>query len=86
MTEETYQKVCKINNQLSELYHVKKKLSETRTRYLTYAFMSDRKLTERAFDPDDLKPISNILDKHDRMIMDEIEAEIDKLKKQIAEL
>lgn len=86
MTDETYQKVCEINKQLSVLYRIKEKLSETSTRYLTYAFMSDRKLTERAFDPYDLKPISNILDKHDRMIMDEIEGEIDKLKKQIAEL
>ena len=86
MTDETYQKVCEINKQLSNLYYIKKKLDRTTSRYLTYAFISDRKLTERAFDPDDLKPISNILDKHDRMIMDEIEGEIDKLKKQIAEL
>ena len=86
MTDETYQKVCEINKQLSNLYYIKKKLDRTTSRYLTYAFISDMELTENAFDPNDLKPISDILDKHDRMILAEIEYEIKNLKKQIAEL
>lgn len=87
MTDETYQKVCEINNRLKELYRVKEKIQDSKRNYLTYAEKSDY-LGDRdyLYQSCEMKGITTLLDKHDKMIRQEIDDEIDKLKKQIAEL
>lgn len=87
MTDETYQKVCEINNRLKELYRVKEKIQDSKRNYLTYAEKSDY-LGDRdyLYQSCEMEGITTLLDKHDKMIRQEIDDEIDKLKKQIAEL
>lgn len=87
MTDETYREVCLIYNRLGELYRIKEKIQNNKRNYLTYAEKSDY-LGEKdyLYQPCEMEGITTLLDKHDKMIRQEIDDEIDKLKKQIAEL
>lgn len=88
MTDETYQKVCEINNQLEALCKVKSEIQDSHRHYLTYACRPSLLYNTKDYmcDGRTLSAIRKILDKHDQMIRQEIDDEIDKLKKQIAEL
>lgn len=84
MDKETYNKALAISNRLSQLQEVKEELEDTHSHYLTYA--------ERAALSGDsdflchkwkMEHISTILDKHDKMIRQEIDDEIASLNKEI---
>lgn len=87
MNKETYNRAVAISNRLSQLQKVKKELKDTCSHYLTYA---EKAATLR--DSDSvcadwiMRYISAILDKHDKMIRQEIDDEIAVLNKEIEEL
>ena len=84
MTEEQYIRAVEIYNRIGELEKVKKEIKEKTKHRLWYAFKFERDwvLTSEWV----MRYISKILDKHDLMIRQEIEEEIDKLKKEIKTL
>lgn len=87
MDKETYNRAIAISNRLYQLQEVKDKLKDTHSHYLTYA-----KKADSLGGKDSLcsywimKYISDILDKHDKMIRKEIDDEIAALNKEIEEL
>lgn len=84
MTEQQYNRACEIKNRLEALADTKKGIENTSTHRLYYA---TRYSNEYRCCPDwAMRPIAELLDKHDRMIRQEIEDEIERLKKEIEEL
>lgn len=84
MTPEQYKRAVQINERISELEKVKKEIQETTKHRLWYAEKSERdwRLTSEWI----MCYISEILDKHDQMIRQEIDEEIEKLKAEIETL
>lgn len=85
MTEQQYNRACQINDRLSVLADVKKQIEGTLTHRLYFAY-KDCDGYFRCCSDLVMRYISEILDKHDRMIRQEIEEEIERLKKEIEEL
>lgn len=87
MDKETYNRAVVISNRLSQPQKVKDEIQNTSNHYLTYAekgcAFSD--LDSLCIDYI-MKYISDILDKHDKMIREEIDDEIASLNKEIEEL
>lgn len=84
MTQEQYNRAVKISLHLGAFMEVKNELADTTERRLTY---SRRKERDYECCPDwKMQAIRKILDRHDKMIREEIDAEIEKLKKEIEEL
>lgn len=87
MDKETYNRAVAISNRLRQLQEVKEELEDTCSHYLTYAEKANS-----LGDRDSLcanwkmKDIGVILDKHDKMIRQEIDDEIAALNKEIEEL
>lgn len=81
MTQEQYNRAVEINGRLNELKEVKKEIDSTSSSVLSYC---DREYTPYA--EWKMCSISDILDRHDKMIREEIDSEIEKLKKEIEEL
>ena len=79
MTQEQFNKAVKISNRLKELEEVKKEINNPSKYLLTYCEEDRYKPCYRFT----MEHISNILDKHDKMIRKEIEDEIERLKKDI---
>lgn len=85
MTEQQYNRACQIKDRLSELADVKRIINGTSTHRLYFAYKSSD--GDFRCCPDwAMRDISEILDKHDVMIRQEIEEEIERLKKEIEEL
>ena len=84
MTQEQFQKAVRINNRLEELAKVNKEIDETSKHRLWYAWKgeSDWRLTSEWV----MRYISDLLDKHDLMIRQEIDNEIEQLKAEIETL
>lgn len=83
MTQEQYKRVVEINNRLSELECVKSEIRETEMHRLWYANKgSEGQLTSEWR----MRYISELLDKHDKMIRQEIDDEINRLKTEIETL
>ena len=84
MSEEQYKRAVAINDRIGELEKVKKEIDETTKHRLWYAWKgeSDWRLTSEWI----MRYISKLLDKHDVMIRQEIEEEINNLKKEIETL
>ena len=84
MTTEQYNKANQISERLKELEQVKKAISKTTGNRLTY----ERELAGgfEAHPSWAIKPIGNILDRHDKMIRKEIDQEIEALTKEIEAL
>lgn len=87
MNKEIYNRVIAISNRMGQLQEVKEKLEDTHRHYLTYA------VRDNSFGGSDslcaeyiMRYISAILDKHDKMIRQEIDDEIAALNKEIEEL
>lgn len=81
MTTEQYTRAIQISERLKDLEQVKKAISSTTRNRLTY----ERK-GERGYDAHpswEIEPIGNILDRHDKMIREEIDQEIEALTKEI---
>lgn len=85
MTEQQYNRACEIKDRLEALAKVKKEITDKASHRLYFACKNcdgDFRIC-----PDWLmRPIAELLDKHDRMIRQEIEEEIERLKKEIEEL
>ena len=83
MEQEQFQRAVQIHERLRELTDVKDEITPTSVHKLWYAYDSSKW---------DLCPtwkmncIRDILDKHDKMIRQEIDEEIERLKKEIEEL
>ena len=84
MTQEQYHRAVKISERLEELGQVKKEIEETVKHRLWYAWKceSDWRLTSEWT----MRYISELLDKHDLMIRQEIDEEIEQLKAEIETL
>lgn len=85
MTEQQYNRACQINDRLSKLASVKRCIEGTSTHRLYFAY-KDSCGDFRCCPDWAMGGISEILDKHDQMIRQEIEEEIERLKNEIDEL
>lgn len=84
MTQEQYKRAVAINDRIGKLEKVKKEIDDTAKHRLWYAEKCERdwRLTSEWI----MSYISKLLDKHDLMIRQEIEEEINNLKKEIETL
>lgn len=77
MTQEQYNRALLISKQLENLERISRRLKSDMVS-LDYIYYSGESLTNGA--------ITDIFGRHDKMIREEIDAEIEKLKKEIEEL
>ena len=84
MTTEQYTRAIEISERIKELKQVKKAISSTINNRLTYEYKECGDF--EAYPNWMLKPIEKILDRHDKMIREEIDQEIDTLMKEIETL
>ena len=84
MTQEQYQRALQIGERLDNLARVKKEIDDTTKHRLLYAWKgeSDWRLTSEWV----MRYISELLDKHDTAIRQEIDEEIKRLKAEIENL
>lgn len=85
MTQEQYKRACQINDRLTNLADVKKRIERRANGniILSYLYNSDSSTDYRQCNYWSMSFIADILDKHDKMIREEIDAEIESLKKEI---
>lgn len=87
MTQEQYIRAVQIDNRIGELEKVKNEIKQTTKHRLWYAHNSGEFGSSWSLVPElTMRNISEILDKHDLMIRQEIDEEIEKLKKEIETL
>ena len=87
MTEEQFNEAIRINNRIEELETVKKRISELANNKLSYIQKGDSIRDDWEMVGDWIMcHISDILDRHDILIRQEIDDEIIKLKKEIEKL
>ena len=86
MTQEQYQRALQIGNRLENLARVKKEIDDTTNHRLWYAEKSSCGSDYRLISEWIMRYIGEILDKHDKMIRQEIDEEIERLKKEIETL
>lgn len=86
MTQEQYQRAVKINDRLEELARVKKEIDVTTDHRLWYAEKSINGSGYRLASEWVMRYIGELLDKHDLMIRQEIDKEIEQLKAEIETL
>lgn len=87
MTEEQFNEAVRINSRIGELEKVKKEINPLKNNKLTYIQKGDSihdvwNIVGEWI----MKDISDILDRHDQQIRQEIDEEIAKLKKEIETL
>ena len=84
MDKETYNRAVAISNRLRQLQGVKEELEDTSDHYLTYAEKANSLGDRDSLCADwKMEHISVMLDKHDKMIRQEIDDEIAALEKEI---
>ena len=83
MTDEQFERAVKISIRIKELEEVKKEISETEEHRLSYSYYSSAWQLCPLWV---MSQIRGILDKHDKMIRQEIDEEISTLKEEIKEL
>lgn len=84
MTDEQFAKAIQINQKINELIDTKNEINNRQSCYLSYLYKDatgDRKYAYWR-----MITIKNILDKHDKMIREEIDEEIRKLQEEIKTL
>lgn len=89
MTQEQFYTAIKLHHRLEALAKVKKEIANTKEHRLWYAKRYDPMCGSTKWDTVSeyvMRNISDILDRHDRMIRQEIDDEIAKTTKQIEEL
>lgn len=81
MTEEQFNKAIRINDRIKQLVDVNREIADTKNHRLSYIThkVSDWRPSSEWI----MKYISDILDHHDIQIRQEIDEEIEKLKKEI---
>lgn len=89
MTQEQFNTAIKLHHRLEVLSEVKKGIANTKEHRLWYAERRDPMCGSTKWDTVSeyaMRNISDILDRHDQMIRQEIDDEIAKITKQIEEL
>jgi hypothetical protein len=86
MTQEQYQRAVQISGRLEELAQVKKEIEGTAKHRLWYAEKSSCGSDYRLKAEWVMRYIDDLLDKHDLMIRQEIDNEIEQLKAEIETL
>ena len=87
MTQEQYNRAVQINHRIGELEEVKDTIKQTTKHRLWYASNSGEFGSSWSLVPEwAMRKISKILDKHDVMIRQEIDEEIERLKSEIETL
>lgn len=87
MTQEQYERAVEIGKELADLNDTKEHIKKKEKHRLWYAYNDGGFGSEWRLTPEwAMRNISDILDKHDIMIRQEIDEEIEKLKKEIEEL
>lgn len=86
MTEEQYKRAVEISNRLKDLNKVKDEIQITQEHKLSYLSKGTLGSSDRPVADWIMRPIADILDKHDKMIRADIDEEIEKLKKEVEEL
>lgn len=89
MTQEQYQAAIRLHIRLKALNEVKKEIEETEKHRLWYAKRYDPMTGTTKWNTVSeytMCNISEILDRHDKMIREEIDEEIAEIKRQIEEL
>lgn len=84
MTQEEYEKLCLLINRKKTLENIKKKLSEDKYS-LGYIYNPECILFVRYAESFTIS-LRDLLDKHDNMIREEINQEIERLEKEIQDL
>jgi len=82
MTQEQYKKAIELNERISELEEAEKSLKGSNLWYAYKNGLCNWKTLAEWY----IHPIKNILDKHDKLIRQEINDEIKKLKSEIETL
>lgn len=85
MTQEQYERTCQIHKRLTDLADVKKRIGSKPNEkiILSYLYSSNNSNDYSHCNYWCMRNIADILDKHDKMIREEIDAEIESLKKEI---
>ena len=89
MTQEQFNTAIKLHHRLEALSKVKEEIANTRENRLWYAKRYDPMCGTTQWDTVSeyaMRAISDILDRHDQMIRQEIDEEIAKITKQIEKL
>lgn len=89
MTKEQFQTAIRLHKRLEALREVKKEIEETEKHRLWYAKRYDPMTGTTKWETVSeysMRSISDILDRHDKMIREEIDEEIAEIKRQIEEL
>lgn len=89
MTQEQFNTAIRLHERLKELREVKKEIEDTEKHRLWYAkryYPMTGTTKWETVSEDTMRSISDILDRHDKMIREEIEEEIAKIKRQIETL
>ena len=87
MTEEQYKRAVEIGKELTALNETKDNIKKTEKHRLWYAYNDGEFGSEWRLTPEwAMRNISDILDRHDMMIRQKIEDEINNLKKEIETL
>lgn len=89
MTQEEFNTAIRLHKRLEALEEVKKEIEETEKHRLWYAKRYDPMCGTTKWDTVSeyaMRNISDILDRHDIMIREEIDEEIAKIKRQIEKL
>lgn len=84
MTPEQYERVVKIHKRLERLQETKEHIADTSKHRLYFAYKCVDEF--RCCADWSMRPIADLLDKHDRMIRQEINDEIERLRKEIESL
>ena len=84
MTPQQYERVVEIYNRIENLEKTKKHIVDKSKHRLYFAYKCVDEF--RCCADWSMRPIAELLDKHDRMIRQEIEEEIERLKKEIEEI
>lgn len=85
MTHEQYNRAVAIHIRLKELENVKEEIKGTKEHRLSYTYRKSNGSYDLCYESR-MRYVSDILDCHDKMIREEIDAEIEKLKKEIEKL
>lgn len=85
MTEQQYNRAIAIYESINDLVRVKKEIAGTEDHRLSYTWKTSSR-EWRVCDTLDMMKIGEILDKHDLMIRQEIDEEIERLKAEIKRL
>ncbi len=89
MTHEQFLTVTRLHERLEALSEVKKEIEQTKKHRLWYAKRYDPMVGSSSWEAVNeylMRNISDILDRHDKMIREEIDEEIAEIKRQIDEL